>query len=84
MEGTNIVNKDGSLKALSFRCLKTGNAYMIIATANQHASAKFWEDSAFKAVDTLKRVKDGAIKSYTRADLEKRFKNVKTLKTEWV
>ena len=74
---TNLVNRDGSLKGREFRDLnKGGERYRIIQTVNNFEGGKFWNDSAFKASDTLKRLRDGAKKEYTREDLEARFVNV--------
>lgn len=79
----NIVNRDGSIKSRAFRDLnKGGEEYRIIATTNTFEGTRFWNDSAFKAVDTLKRVKDGAVKSYTREDLERRFINVEIIQLD--
>lgn len=81
----NIVNRDGTIKSRAFKDLsRGGDEYRIIATANSFTGARFWDDSAFKSVDTLKRMKDGAVKSYTREGLEKRFTNVELIQLgEW-
>lgn len=71
-----LVNKNGSLSAINFKCLTTGNSYQIIETRNDFKGSVFWKDKVWYCTDIVKRLSDGQKKSYTREEMQKRFKNI--------
>lgn len=50
---------------------------MIISSSSTFNGTKFWEDSAFKATDTVMRLSDGVQRTMSRERMAKRFKNIR-------
>lgn len=71
----NLVNPNGTLSAIKFKCLIKNEVYMVVGTNNDH-NGEFWNDSVWKSTDIIKRLSDGLKKSYTREEMKRRFKNV--------
>lgn len=76
----NLVNRDGSIKYLSFIDVDRGDLYTVTGTASTYEGENPFKDSARLALDTVTRFKDGAMKKYSRDALSKRFKNVTEVK----
>ncbi len=72
----NIVNQNGSLNGVKFKCNKTNMVYSVTGSKSTHQSGK---DSPLMVIDTIKR-SDGITKDLTRPKLRERFDNVTILK----
>ena len=71
----NIVNSDGSLASLKFKCNLTGFTYNVIGTESTYISGT---NSPLMAKDTIKR-EDGIKRTLTRPKLKERFNNITIL-----
>ena len=83
MANTNIVDKNGSLKCLVFKDIENDETYSIIATRSTYKGSNPWRDSRWLAIDTVKRLSDGATREMTRERMQKRFTNIKKGTIEW-
>ncbi|SDT46709.1 hypothetical protein SAMN05192545_3957 [Maribacter dokdonensis] len=70
-----LVNPDGTIKTVFFRCNERGENYTIIGSKSTFKGAKFWNDNPFDAEDLVKR-EDGKRRKFTRRQMAERFKDV--------
>jgi len=71
-----VGSNSGIIKYLYFKCLDTGEEYVVCSSRSTFTGEKFWEDSTWHSMDTVKRLRDGVKRDFTRRNLYKRFKNV--------
>lgn len=53
--------------------------YRLSSTESTHNGLNHWDDSVYKSKDTIKRLDDGRYKTFTRAELAARFKDIENL-----
>ena len=72
----NIIDKNGSIRFLNFKCLDTSTEYQILGTSSTYKG--IGNDYHTMSTSKLKR-SDGVVRHLTQPQLKQRFVNIKEI-----